>query len=302
MRIIVAGGRGWLGSHLCRALSAEKHDVVVLTRQHAPAAKPLRFVWWDGRTPGKWTDEIDGAHAIVNLSGESIAGGRWTSERKERLRSSRVEATAALVEAIRVARSRPAVFINASAVGFYGDRGDEPLTESASPGTGFLADLVVDWEAAAMSAQELGCRTVLLRMGVVVGPGGGALEQMAPPFRWFVGGPIGHRNCWLPWIHIDDAVGLVQLALVHEEARGPLNGVSPNMATYHDLAAAISSALSRPSWLPVPDLALRVLVGEMANALLSSQRVVPTAVLRLGYTFRQPDLRSAVADSLRRAA
>jgi uncharacterized protein (TIGR01777 family) len=301
MKIIVAGGRGWLGSHLCRALSAEKHDVVVLTRQHAPTVKPLRFVWWDGRTLDKWLDEIDGADAIVNLSGETIAGGRWTAERKQRLRSSRIQATATLVEAIRVARSRPAMLVNASAVGFYGDRGDETLTEGASAGTDFLADLVVDWEAAAMPAQEMGCRTVLLRMGVVVGPGGGVLEQMVPPFRWFVGGPIGHSNRWLPWIHIDDAVGLAQLALVHEEAQGPLNAVSPNMATYHDFATAIGSALSRPNWLPVPDLALRLLVGEMANALLSSQCVVPAAALRLGYTFRQPDLRSAVADSLRRA-
>ena len=252
MRIIVAGGRGWLGSALCRLLIDDGHDVVVLSRSRPTlSVKPgPRFVTWDGQTLAEWASEVDGADAIVNFSGESIAGARWTAKRKRLLRSSRIEPTAVLVDAIAAATDRPGVLVNASAVGYYGDRGEETVMEDTAPGTDFLARLVVDWEAAALRAVDLGTRTVVLRMGVVIGPGGGALDRLVMPFRWFVGGPIGFGNRWLPWIHIDDVVGLFRFALEREDVSGPINAVAPEPATYRDLAVAIGRALGRPSWCP----------------------------------------------------
>ena len=296
---MVAGGTGWIGSALCKSLAADGHAVVILSR--SPGQQSLgRQVVWDGRSLGPWTSEIDAADAVVNLCGESIGAGRWTAARKAKLINSRVEPTALLVQALgnaSAAPTRPRVLVNASAVGYYGDRGDEPLTEVEGPGLDFLARLVVQWERAARPAESAGVRVALMRNAVVLGPGGGALRQLALPFRFFVGGPIGRAGAWFPWIHMDDVVGLLRRALVDEQMAGPVN-VAAGSATMRDLARDIGRALHRPSWLPVPRLALRLLLGELGEALTVSQRVVPERAIGLGYEFREPGIARALERSL----
>jgi uncharacterized protein len=298
MKVVVAGGSGFLGSAFARSLVADGHEVVVLSRSARPrgAAQP-RYVAWNGRALDDWTAEIDGADAVVNFAGASVASGRWTSARKHRLRASRIEPTAALVAAMRAATRRPATFINMSAVGFYGDCGQRFVTEEAPSGEGFLAQLVVDWEATARPAIDLGVRTVFPRTGVVLGSQG-ALPLMALPFRLWVGGPIGSGKQWVPWVHTDDVVGLLRFALDHPEVEGPMNVAAPQPARNRELAAAIGHALGRPSWLPVPSLALQLVLGELSSAILTGQRVVPSVAQRLGYEFRQPSLLPAVRAAL----
>ncbi len=247
---------------------------------------------------GPWTAEVDGADAVVNLAGDSIAAQRWTPARKQVLRSSRIDLTRLLVTAITNAERRPAVLVNASAVGYYGDRGDAPLNEADPPGEGFLARLVVDWERA---AREAPTRSVQLRFGVVVGPRSEAVARMALPFRFFVGGPIGSGRQWLPWVHRDDAVGFIQTALADTDVEGPINVTAPETVRNRDFARTLGRVLRRPSWMPVPALALRIAVGELADALLASQRVLPTRASALGYAFRYPTLMPALADSVRGA-
>lgn len=304
VKVVIAGGSGWLGSALCRSFATDRHEAVVLSRsRRSPAGAPgSRSIAWDGRTLGDWADEIDGADAIVNFAGESIAQGRWNAERKRSLRASRVEPTAVLVQAIERARRRPAVLANASAVGYYGDRGDETVTERDPPGSDFLARLVIDWEAAAQRAADLGVRVVLLRQGVVLGSGGGALPRITLPFRLFVGGPIGSGMQWVSWVHIEDVVGLFRLAIDCPDANGPMNVTAPEPVRYRDFAAAVGRALGRPSWLPVPPLGLRAALGELAEALLAGQRACPAVAQRLGYTFREADLDRALHRALKSAA
>jgi uncharacterized protein len=295
MKIVIAGGMGWIGSALVRALAADGHEIVVLSRSARPAAPGLRIVQWDGRSLGPWTSEIDGANAVINLAGESVAAHRWMAARKRVLYASRIEPNRVLVTAITNAARRPVVFANASAVGYYGDRGDAPLTETDPPGEGFLAKLVVDWEAATRDAP---IRTIQLRTGVVIGPASDVLTRMAPAFRWFVGGPIGSGRQWFPWVHRDDVIGIVRFALAHPDVAGPVNVLAPEPVRNGEFARALGRIMHRPASVPVPALALRLLFGELAGALLGSQRVVPTRALAAGYTFDYPSLMPALADSL----
>jgi uncharacterized protein (TIGR01777 family) len=228
---------------------------------------------------------------VINLAGESIAPKRWTVERKRVLRASRIDPTRALVAAISRSAQPPTVLANASAVGYYGDRGDAIANEADPPGGDFLARLVIDWEAA---AQEAATRVALFRMGVVLGPRGGALSQLAMPFRFFVGGPIGSGRQWFPWVHIDDVVSAFRFALDHQEVEGPLNVTSPQPVRNREFARAVGQALHRPSWLPVPAFALRIALGELGTTLLGSQRVLPEKLARAGYIFQQPQLRPAL--------
>jgi len=262
----------------------------------------MRRVAWDGRFLGKWADEIDGADAVVNLAGESIANGRWNEARKRDIRTSRVDPTAALVAAIERANQRPPVLINASAVGYYGDRGDDILTETEPEGNDFLASLVVDWERAAMEALRLGVRVCVIRQGLVFGPGGGALQPLAIPFRFFIGGHVGSGDQWVSWIHIDDVVGLFRFAIERADASGPINGTAPEPVTNAQLARTLGSVLSRPSWVPVPSFALRIVLGELAEQILVSQRAVPAAAQDLGYEFKHPSLTQALRGALSAAA
>ena len=287
MRVLVSGGTGLVGRPACDALRAAGHAVTIVSRE--PGRVPARAIGWDGlRAAMPETD------AIVNLAGESIASGRWAAARKAAIRSSRVEATRALVDATAAASPRPKVLVNASAIGYYGAHGDEPLDETASPGADFLARVCVEWEAEARRAEALGLRVVLLRLGVVLAPDGGALSAMLLPFRAGLGGAIGGGRQWMSWVHRDDVVGLLREAVGNAEYAGPVNATSPNPVTNRDFTRALGRALHRPTVLPVPGIGLRLLLGEMATMLLTGQRVLPKAAERLGYVWQQPELPAAL--------
>ena len=303
MRLLITGGSGFIGKRLCRVLLDRGHDLTVLTRNADSAREALHSsvqvqVWNPDQSDPKLTLPV-GIDGVVNLAGESIAGGRWTEERKARIRSSRTRVTSALVAAMRDSDPRPSVLVNASAVGYYGSRGDELLSEDASPGRGFLTDVVLEWEQSALAAEPLGVRVVLLRIGVVLGRDGGALPQMSMPFRLFVGGPVASGKQWLSWIHVDDVVGMIVWSLENSRVSGPINAVAPGPLTNANFSRGIGRTLGRPSWLPAPAFALNALFGEMADALLvNGQRVIPKRAQELGYAFHYPSARAALREAL----
>jgi len=303
VKIVIAGGTGWLGSALSQSLVRDGHDVVVLSRStRDPLTSTFpRVVRWDGQTVGSWKGDLDGADAVVNLCGESIASGRWNLERKRRLLTSRTEPTRALVAAIAEVSRKPAVLLNASAVGYYGDRGDHLITEDDPSGTDFLARLVVEWESAAREAEALGVRVCLMRQGIVVGRGG-FIGHMAVPFRFFLGAYLGSGRQWVSWVHVDDVVGLFRLALERMDAVGPINVTSPEPVTNRELAQTLGAVLGRPVWFSIPGIMVHAAVGEIADQLLTGQRVVPAAARRLGYAFRAPQLGIALRQALCPAA
>lgn len=272
MKVAIAGSSGLIGSALVQALAARGDEVVRLPRfGSAP---------WD----------LQGAEAVVNLAGANVGGKRWSREYKQEILDSRVLPTRAL------AALGPSVLVNASAVGFYGGRGDEPLDESAGPGADFLAGVCAAWEAEAR--RLAGGRSVQLRTGVVLAPRGGALEQMKLPFKAFVGGPVGSGKQWFPWIHLADEVAAIVWCLDRGDLSGPVNLAAPGIVTMKDFAAALGRALHRPSWAPVPKLALRLAVGEMADVLCEGQRVAPAKLLASGFQFRFADVDAALRDLL----
>jgi uncharacterized protein (TIGR01777 family) len=296
MHVFVTGATGLIGQALGAALVARGDQVTALSRRHgAGLPRGVAPVEGDPALAGRWIEALARADAVVHLAGEPVAGGRWTAARKARIAASRLDSTRRVAEA--VAAGGPGVLVQGSAVGFYGDRGDELLDEGAAPGHGFLADLSVRWEAAAAPAAAR-ARVVLLRTGVVLARQGGALPALARPFRLFAGGPLGDGQAWQPWIHLADQVGLILLALDDARASGPLNAVSPGSVRQAELARTLARVLHRPNLLAVPAAALRLAVGEMAEVLLASQRVVPARAQALGYRFRFPALEPALRDLL----
>ena len=300
MKVVIAGGSGFLGRALSGHLVARGHEVVILTRgAHLPGSTGAKAVEWhpDGSpNPGAWANEIDGAGAIVNLSGAGLADKRWSRRRKEELRQSRIQPTRSLVAAIRAAAVKPAVFVQGSAVGFYGASDEQVIDESFPPGQDFFGQLCVAWEAEAHPAAALGCRLVIVRSGVVLGHGGGALEKLIPPFRFFVGGPIASGRQYMSWIHLADWIAFVTMALETPSVSGVVNATAPTPVTNEDFSRALGRALRRPSWLRVPGFALRLLVGEVADqALIVGQRVVPKRAQEMGFAFKYPDVDSALA-------
>lgn len=291
MRIVVAGGTGFLGTPLVDRLEHEGHHVRVLTRR--PAA-PRDVGWVPDGTAGPWASAVDSADAVINLAGESIAGARWTGAHKARIRDSRRQATRSLAAAIQQAANRPAVLVSGSATGYYGPRGDEPLTEDDDAGTDFLATVCQEWEAEALRAAAV-TRVVLLRTGIALERGGGALPQMALPFMLFAGGPVGSGRQFYSWIHRDDWIRLVLWSLRTEQVSGPLNATAPAPARNRDFAHALGRALHRPAFVPAPAFALRLALGEMADALLlTGQRVLPAKAERHGFRFEFPALEPAL--------
>lgn len=289
--IVVAGGTGLLGTALVGALRLDGHAVVVLTR-HPTRDHELR--WSPAEGDGPWTSALSDAEAVINLAGTSIAGGRWTSARKRAIRESRMQATGALVKAIAATRHPPSVFISSSAVGFYGIRGDDPVTESSAPGSDFLADVCRDWEAAANRASSVS-RVVLLRSGVVLARDGGALPQLALPFKLFAGGPVGTGRQFVSWVHVDDWVAMVKWALATPTIAGAINVTAPFPVTNEEFSRTLGRALGRPSWLRAPAFAVRLALGEMADALvLGGQRVLPSVAQQHEFVFRDPTLESAL--------
>ena len=301
MHVVVTGGTGFVGRSLVRELVAAGHSVTALTRaveravRHLPAR--CRAVPWN---PGGSSEPqaLRGADAVVHLAGEGIADRRWTADRKRALRDSRIETAAALVRAIGQLEpaARPRVVVSASAIGWYGDRGDTVCDESSPRGSGFLADLCRDWEAAVFAARDLDVRTVAVRIGVVLGRDGGALRPLLPLFRLGLGGRIGSGRQWFSWIHLRDLVALLRFAVENPEVSGVVNGVAPEPVTNATFTAELGRALHRPALLPVPAWALRAAFGEMSQVLLGSQRVLPRRAEQLGFAFRHPTLRNALED------
>lgn len=301
MRVVVTGGTGFIGATLVSALLRDGHAVAVLTRRPAAVPPGAEAVAWDARSAGAWRRALAGADAVVNLAGESIAARRWTPAQRQRILESRVAATRALVEALAGASPRPRVLVSGSAVGYYGPRGDEEVTEADPPGDDFLARVCVAWEAEARRAEGFGVRVALLRTGVVLGRGGGVLPRFLLPFRLFVGGPLGHGRQWLPWIHLDDLVRLIRFLLEHDDAVGPFNGTAPRPVRQEEFCRTLARVLRRPCWLRVPAPLLRLTLGELADALiLSGQRAVPARASQLGFRFHHPELEGALRHLLGR--
>ena len=302
MKVVVAGGTGFIGQALVRELVRDGHDVVVLSRAAGGGPAGARVVEWDpaAGASGDWPAEMRGASAVINLAGANIGGGRWTNARKRVLEESRTQSTGALAAAIRAleAGDRPRVLVNASGIDYYGDRGDEMVTEESPPGASYLAQLCVRWEAAAREAEALGVRVVLMRTAVVFGKGADALERLALPFKLFAGGPLGSGRQWFPWVHLDDAVGLYRFAVENEAVAGPLNAVSPDIRRERDVAAAVGRVLARPSWAPAPAFALRLVLGQLSELILHGRRAEPRKALSLGYQFKRPNLEDALRQSL----
>jgi hypothetical protein len=294
MKLLVTGASGLVGSALRERLAAAKHDVWRLDRAAGSAdPKQLR---WNPAAQQIPAAVLDGFDAVVHLAGENIAAKRWTAERKAVLRSSRVDATRLLATTLAQLRQRPRTLVCASAVGIYGDRGDELLTESSGAGEGFLAELGRDWEEAVKPAEDAGIRVVHLRFGIILTPRGGALAKLLPMFRAGLGGVIGSGRQYWPWISLDDATGVIEHALFTGDLRGPVNAVAPQECTNREFTAALARALKRPAIVPAPAFALRLALGEMADAaLLSGQRVQPAKLLASRYTFQHPTLDAAFA-------
>jgi uncharacterized protein (TIGR01777 family) len=293
VRVLVAGGTGFVGEALRDALGAAGHEVTVVSRDPERVEGPA--VAWEDLAVA-----VPESDAIVNLAGESIAGGRWSPARKERIRDSRVSTTRRIVEAVASVAQRPQVLLNASAIGYYGPRGDETCDECTPAGTGFLADVCKAWEAEAAAAEHHGVRVVRLRLGVVLGRDGGALARMVPSFRAFLGGPLGDGKQWMSWIHRDDVCGLALCALTDERVRGPVNATAPGPVTNAEFARTLGDVLARPAVVRTPAFVLRLVFGELADMLLTGQRVLPRVADRLGYHWRYTHLAAALRASVRR--
>ncbi len=301
MRVVITGGSGLIGRALASEL-VERGDQVVVTTRSPEGVDGLpdtvEVAAWDTESSALVEAAIGDADAVVHLVGEGIGDGRWTASRRRRIRESRVRSTAVLAQALERLGGRPATLIQGSAVGYYGSRGDERLTEASDAGDGFLADVCKEWEEAAAGVEEAGIRRAILRTGVVLSSEGGALPRMALPFKLFAGGPVGGGDQWVPWIHIADEVGAILHLLDRSEARGPFNLTAPEEITNRELSKAIGRALHRPSFLPAPAFALKIALGDMSRLLLDSQRVAPEALATSGYAFEHPRIEAALADLL----
>ena len=289
--IAISGASGLVGTAVAKALAARGDRVLRLVRK-PPGRDDIR---WDPAGGTIDAPRLEGVAGVVHLAGESIADGRWTAERKRRIRDSRVAGTRLLAEALSRLTRKPAVLVSASAVGIYGDRGDEPLDESSATGQGFLADVGREWEAATEPAAGAGIRVVLLRLGIVLAPHGGALAKMLPPFRLGLGGRLGRGTQWMSWITLDDAVRVVLAALDRPDLAGPVNAVAPAPVTNAEFTRLLAASVHRPAIFPVPAAALELLFGEMARAaLLASQRVLPRRLAAAGFVFEDPALGPAL--------
>jgi uncharacterized protein (TIGR01777 family) len=260
--------------------------------------KSARAELWDGQSANGWGHLVEGSQAIINLAGENLAEGRWTEERKRRIRQSRLKAGQAINEAIEAAQQKPAVVIQSSAVGYYGPHQDEMVTEDTPAGDDFLAQLCVDWEASTAPVEALGIRRPIIRSGVVLTEDSGALPRMALPFKMFVGGPLGSGRQWFPWLHMNDEIAAIRFLLDHEQATGPFNLTSPNPLTNAQFSKVLGRVLNRPAFWPIPAISLQLLFGELSSTLLEGQRVIPKRLQEMGFTFQYPQAEAALRDLL----
>ena len=294
-RIVVAGGTGLIGQAFIKKARTEGCEVVLLSRRARGGGESLlKTVFWDGRTVGDWQACLDGAFALVNLAGENIGAGPWTAERKARIISSRVDAGRALVQALEMTRNKPQVFLQASAIGYYGVTGDAAVVETDPAGKDFLAKICLDWEASTRAVETMGLRRVLLRTGLVLACEDGALPKMLPLFKLFTGGPLGNGKQYWSWISLADEVEAMWFLLNKAEASGVYNLTAPNPVTMGEFGRTLAAVIGRPYWLPAPAFALRLVLGEMSALLLDSQRILPERLLQAGFTFRFPRLKEAL--------
>jgi uncharacterized protein len=296
MRLVITGATGFIGRALCDKLLEQGHALILFTRGSPRDANTgtKRWLHW---TPGalrEWDVALDGADGVINLAGEPIAERKWTQTQRRRIEKSRIDATHSLVQACAKAKQRPQFLINASAVGYYGPHGDEMITEEIAPGNDFLSVLCRDWEEEAKKAEELGMRVVRLRIGIVLGHGGGALGKMALPFKYFVGGALGSGQQWMSWIHLEDLVGLILQMIDDPRTAGPVNATAPTPVRNKEFCQTLAKVMHRPCWATVPGFALRMALGDMAEMLLTGQRVIPAVAEKSGYRFRYPTLEPAL--------
>jgi uncharacterized protein (TIGR01777 family) len=300
MKIVIAGGSGFLGSPLAETLAEDGHDVRVLTRALPPGESRhesgtgvpgiTRVGWKADGESGPWAEAIAGADAVINLAGASIGGKRWSPQRKALLRDSRILATRSLASAVSAAAAPPAVFISSSAVGYYGAANGEPKTEASRAGSDFLAQLCEDWEKEAQRAARDGMRLAIIRTGLVLERAGGTLAEMMTPFRFFAGGPLGSGRQYMSWIHRLDWIEMVRWIIATPEASGPLNLTAPHPVTNREFARSLGRAMRRPALLPAPKFGLKLALGEFADFVVTGQRVIPARALSLGYHFRYPEI------------
>ena len=300
MRILVTGATGLIGRGLCQSLLDDGHAVIGLSRRpesaHGVPVTEMRR--WDAMSGPPTAEALAGVEAVIHLAGEPIAARRWSDEQKRRIRDSRVVSTRHLVNGLCTMAEKPVIFISSSAVGFYGDRGDELLDERSPAGRGFLPEICQAWEHEAEQARPAGIRVVLVRTGVVLSREGGALEKMMLPFKLGLGGRLGNGRQWFPWIHIDDLIGIYRYALANASIAGPVNGTAPAPVTNAGFTSQLAGALHRPAFMSMPEFILRAAMGEMSDLLLSGQRVLPNAMIAAGYRFRFSTLAAALADLL----
>lgn len=302
MRILITGGTGTIGRRLIPHLLNHNHDLAILSRRPIRPPflpTPVDYLRWDGKTANGWGQHVNNFDAIINLAGAGIADRRWTDERKKALLNSRLDAGRAVLEAVRAADHKPAVVIQASGIDYYGSRlDDEIFTEASPPGSTFLADVCVQWEAATAPVTEWGVRHVAIRTGIVLDTEGGALPQMTLPFKFLVGGPVGSGQQWYSWIHWGDEVDAIRFLIENEQASGPFNLTSPNPLQNQDFVKAIGQAMRRPALMPAPAFALKLLFGEMAKLVLKGHRVLPARLQELGYQFKFATAEAALRDLL----
>ena len=302
-RIIVTGATGFIGKVLCFRLIEEKYDVVALSRSKEKGKKifgtDATVVEWDGKSSEVWQDYANGAYAVVNLAGENIGSGRWTPKRKKSILQSRLDAGRAIVEAAKAVEKKPRVIIQASAIGYYGSRGDEIIDESSSPGESFLVEVVKKWEQSTQGVEALKIRRVIIRSGIVLGKEGGVFLRLVKPFRFFIGGHLGSGKQWFSWIHLEDEVKAILFLIEREDLSGVFNLTAPHQLIQKDFFHILGKIMKRPSWFPVPGFVLRLIFGEMAkDTLLSGQRVSPRRLLEEGYRFLYPQAELAIKEIL----
>ncbi|MEZ4616268.1 MAG: TIGR01777 family oxidoreductase [Caldilineaceae bacterium] len=303
MRIVMTGGTGLIGTALCAALIKDSHLVTVLSRtpdRSRDMPTGVRVEKWDTNSIDGWGHLIDGADAVVNLAGAGIADAPWTEKRKHVIRESRIQVGLILQNAIQAAAQKPSIFVQASAVGYYGqEHGDELITEASPPGADFLAKVCFDWEMSTAPLEHQGIRRVVLRTGIVLSNAGGALPKMTLPFKFFAGGPLGNGNQWLPWIHIADEVRAIQYLLTHEQTHGPYNLCAPNPVTNKQFSQIVGSQMGRPAFLPAPAFAIKTVLGEMSTMLLDGQRAIPQKLEEAGFIFQYPTAQEALSQLLK---
>lgn len=300
MRVVITGATGFIGKALCKALHKD-YEVIALSRDASRAAKSIgelaKVIEWDGRTTGSWFQQAKGAFAIINLAGENIASGRWTESRKAGILHSRLDSARAVLDAIKQADKKPAVVIQASAIGFYGPRQDEQLDEDSTPGKGFLANVCQRVESSAEEIEGLGVRCVVIRTGVVLGRDGGAFAKLVKPFRFYLGGYLGSGRQWFSWIHLDDQVTAIKYLMENENLKGAFNLTAPQPVTMKEFCKILGKVMHRPAWLNVPAFAARLTFGEMADEmLLSGQKVLPKRLLNTSFNFKYNDVKQALND------